>query len=105
MTPTEEKFWEIAETLPEAKKSKMFGADCIKAPNGKAVALYSKKHDTFVVKLTGAVLDEALNLPGVELFNPGGKRPMGGWAEMTYDYSDKWMGFAEAGMEYVKTLR
>ena len=105
MTLAEEKFWEIAEALPDAKKSKMFGQVCIKAPNGKAVCMYYNKNDTFVVKLTGEILDEALNLPNVELFNPMGKRPMGGWAEMSYDYSDKWMGFAEASMEYVKTLR
>ena len=105
MTKAEEKYWEVVSALPDGKKSKMFGADCVKAPNGKAVCMYYKKHDTFVVKLAGEVLDEALHLPGVDLFNPMGKRPMGGWAELSMDYSDKWLGFAEAAMEYVKTLR
>ena len=60
MTREEELFHQIATGLPEAKGSKMFGALCIKAPNGKASAMFYK--EDMVFKLTGEPLMKRLAL-------------------------------------------
>jgi hypothetical protein len=39
MSLTETLYHHIAESLPEIAKGKMFGAQCLKAPNGKALAI------------------------------------------------------------------
>jgi hypothetical protein len=42
MTNAETIFHQIVEKLPNATKSKMFGALCIKAPNGKSSTIFWK---------------------------------------------------------------
>ncbi|HLP94791.1 MAG TPA: hypothetical protein VK168_12185 [Saprospiraceae bacterium] len=37
MSPSESLYHKIADARPDAVKSKMFGAQCLKAPNGKAL--------------------------------------------------------------------
>ena len=102
MTTAQELYHQIAAELPDAKEGKMFGALCIKAPNGKAVAMFWK--DCMVFKLRGEAEKEAMSLDGVGLFNPMGNRPMGGWVQVPWDYSDRWREFGQAAMDYVRTL-
>jgi hypothetical protein len=103
MTTAEEKFNSIADSLPETKKGKMFGALCIKATNGKALAMFHK--DNMIFKLADENLKEALSLDGAALFDPMGGRPMGGWAQLPEKHSDKWETYAQKAADYVKTLR
>ncbi|MEQ8535830.1 MAG: hypothetical protein RIB86_28490 [Imperialibacter sp.] len=104
MTRTEELFHEIAESLPKAKKSKMFGAICVKAPNGKAAFMAWK--DNLVFKLEGEAQNEALSLDGCEVFRPMPERPpMGGWIRVPVDYENKWPALAAKSLAYVKTLK
>lgn len=103
MSKAEELFHQIADNLPDAKKSKMFGATCVKAPNGKAAFMVWK--DNLVFKLTGEAEKEALSLDGTGLFDPMGGRPMGGWVQVPVAYEDKWPELARQSLEYVKTLR
>ncbi|MEO1051681.1 MAG: TfoX/Sxy family protein [Bacteroidota bacterium] len=103
MNEAEALFHEIAETLPEAKKGKMFGAFCIKAPNGKALAMLWQDHMVF--KFTGESEKEAASLDGVEVFNPMQKTAMSGWYQVPYDYADKWKSFAESALVYVQSLK
>ncbi len=70
MIEAEELFHQIATELPEAKESKMFGALCIKAPNGKASAMFYR--DDIVFKLAGEHLNQILSLDGAKLFDPMG---------------------------------
>ena len=103
MSKAEALFHRIANTLPEVKKSKMFGAQCYKAPNGKALAMYWQ--DTMVFKLTGDAEHDALSLDGAQYFNPMGERPMTGWVQVPFHYAERWPEFASKALDYVKTLR
>lgn len=103
MEPAEELFYEIVASLPSAKLSKMFGALCFKAPNGKAAGMYYK--GDMVFKLTGEQENEALSLDGADYFSPMGDRVMSGWVQVPFHYKDKWQEFAQQSLEYVKTLR
>jgi len=102
MTKAEELFHKIAAELPEAKESKMFGALCIKAPNGKASAMFYKEDVVF--KLDGEPLKEALSLDGAKLFDPMGSRPMGGWVQLSYNYANKWHEIAKISFDQVKAI-
>ena len=103
MTKAEELFHQIAAELPDAKESKMFGALCIKAPNGKASAMFYK--DDMVFKLAGEPLNEILSLDGAKLFDPMGSRPMGGWVQLSLAYADRWPEIAKTSFEQVRLLK
>ncbi|MFM9945080.1 MAG: hypothetical protein ACKVQB_07570 [Bacteroidia bacterium] len=102
MTRAETLFHKIASEIPDTHEGKMFGALCIKAPNGKAGVMYWK--DYMVFKLEGDQLKVALSLDGAKIFEPMTGRQMGGWVQLSYDYADKWQAFAEQAMAYVKTI-
>lgn len=103
MTKAEELFHKIAVELPDVKEGKMFGALCIKAPNGKAGVMFWKEF--LVVKLEGEELQKALELKGAKIFTPMENRPMGGWVQLSFDHSKKWKELAKKSMDYVKTLK
>ena len=103
MTKSEELFHEIAGQLPEAKEGKMFGALCIKAPNGKAGVMFWK--EDIIFKLEGDNLKKALKLKDAKLFDPMGNRPMGGWVQLSFEHSKKWKELAVKSMDYVKNLK
>ena len=103
MTKSEALFHEIAGHLPDAKEGKMFGALCIKAPNGKAGIMFWK--EDMIFKLEGDDLKKALSLTGAKLFDPMGNRPMGGWVQLSFEHSKKWKELAVKSMEYVKNLK
>lgn len=103
MTPGETLFHKIAEALPEAKEGKMFGALCIKAPNGKAGVIY--KNETVAFKLEEPYMSEALSLDGARIFEPADGRPMNGWVQLPYSYAEQWPELAQKAMDYVKTLK
>ena len=102
MTKPEELFHQIAAEIPGAKESRMFGAMCIKAPNGKASAMFYK--EDMVFKLSGDPLKEALSLDGAALFDPMGNRPMGGWVQLPFIYASRWPEIALISFEQVKAL-
>ncbi|KAB2914921.1 MAG: hypothetical protein F9K23_12395 [Bacteroidetes bacterium] len=102
MTKAEELYHRIAETINNATKSKMFGAMCLKAPNGKAGVMFWR--DYMVFKLPEAELNEALALDGVQMFTPMDNRAMNGWAQVPYDYADRWKDWAEQSMAYTATI-
>jgi hypothetical protein len=103
MTKAEELFHKIASELPKAKESKMFGALCIKAPNGKASAMFYK--DDMIFKLEGQAEKDALKLKGAKIFDPMGGRPMKGWVQLSFEHSKKWHEFAKLAMDYVKKIK
>ena len=103
MTKSEDLFHKIAGELADVKEGKMFGALCIKAPNGKAGVMFWK--DDIIFKLEGDELKNALSLKGAKLFDPMGNRPMGGWVQLSYDHSKKWKELSKKSMDYVKSLK
>jgi hypothetical protein len=102
MTAAETLFHKIAAEIPNTTEGKMFGALCIKAPNGKSGVMFWK--DDIILKLEGDALKEAQSLDGAKLFDPMGGRPMNGWVQLSYDYKSKWKKFAETAMAEVKKL-
>lgn len=102
MTEAEQLFHKIASEISDAKEGKMFGALCIKAPNGKAGVMFWKEFMIF--KLEGKQLNEVLSLDGAKIFEPMIGRPMGGWVQLSDDYKDKWKDLAVKAMDYVKSI-
>jgi hypothetical protein len=103
MSKAEELFNKMTKEIPDVKPGKMFGALCMKTPNGKSGAMFWK--DCIVVKLQGDTLKEALSLDGSQLFEPMEGRPMKEWVQISYDYKDKWKKFAALSVEGVKKLK
>jgi hypothetical protein len=102
MSKAEQLFMDLTEVIPDARPGKMFGALCMKMPNGKAAAMFWQ--DTLVVKLQGEDLNEALCLDGAQLFEPMEGRPMKDWVQVPFYYQDRWKLFAEKSASYVKSL-
>ncbi|HWY38719.1 MAG TPA: hypothetical protein VNY73_09185 [Bacteroidia bacterium] len=103
MDKAEDLFKQLAEDLNGVKEGKMFGALCLKTPNGKSGAMFWK--DCIVVKLQGDAFKEALALKGARLFEPMEGRPMKEWVQVPYAHKDKWKKYAELSVEGVKKLK
>jgi hypothetical protein len=93
MTAAEVYFTELTQEIPNAMPGKVFGALCMKMPNGKSAAMFWK--DNIVVKLHGDALNEALSLDGAQLFEPMEGKPMKDWVQIPFNYKDQWKTFAE----------
>src|SRR4051812_11933953 len=102
MTKNEELYHQIASGIPDTAESKMFGALCIKAPNGKAGVMLWK--DDMIFKLDADHEKEALALKGAKIFAPMENRPMNGWVHVPNTHAAKWKKLAEVAMEYVKKI-
>jgi len=104
MTNAETIFHKIVDKLPNGTKSKVFGAFCIKAPNGKPSAIFWK--NDMIFKLDPESEKLALSLPGARqgthLYAPD--RPMRGWVLIPFIHSAEWARFAEKSIEYVRNL-
>jgi hypothetical protein len=102
MSEAEEFFIDIIGEVPNAKAGKMFGALCMKMPNGKSAAMFWK--DNIVVKLHDKALQEAMNLHGAQLFEPMEGRPMKEWVQIPFEYKKKWKAFATLSAQSVEAL-
>lgn len=103
MTTAEEFFIRLTSEIPNVKEGKMFGALCMKTPNGKSAAMFWK--DNIVVKLSKEPLEEALNLEGAKLFEPMESRPMKEWVQIPFAHKDKWKRFANISVALVLALK
>ena len=103
MTKQEELFHFIASAIPNTKESKMFGALCIKAPNGKAGVMFRK--DEMVFKLDEEKATDVLKLKGTHVFEPAKGRKMNGWYLVPSAHSAKWKELAEISMAIVKEIK
>ncbi|PQJ11437.1 hypothetical protein CJD36_006445 [Flavipsychrobacter stenotrophus] len=102
MTKAEELYHSIAADIPDTTKSKMFGALCLKAPNGKAGVMFWKEYMVF--KLPDTEQAEALQLKNAKMFTPMDGRAMNGWVQLSEAHSAKWKQLAETSMEHVKKI-
>jgi hypothetical protein len=102
MTEAEKLFHDVAAEIPDTVEGKMFGALCIKTPNGKSAAMFWK--DNIVVKLQGKAYAEAMSLDGAKLFDPMDGRPMKEWVQIPYAYKKDWKKFALLSVASVKEL-
>lgn len=77
------------------RESKMFGMPCLKRENGKVVAGYWKDGG-LTVKLTDETArDQALAIPGADLFDPGMGRVMREWVHVPAGQSGVWERLVE----------
>lgn len=102
MSKAEELFHAIAASLPDTVKGKMFGALCIKAPNGKAGVMLWR--DFMIFKLPAAEQEKALQLEGAQMFTPMEGRPMNGWVQLPEVHSAKWKKLAQMAMDEVRKI-
>jgi hypothetical protein len=88
-------FKSIFKELPEAIEGKMFGVNCVKASNGKTVAILWK--NTMRFKLNESDFKVALKLKGskigTHLYAP--ERPMKNWVEIPFEHSAEWINFTK----------
>ena len=102
MSKAEELFHQIASSLNDVQERKMFGALCIKAPNGKAGVMF--KDDNMIFKLPAEKEAEALQLNGAKIFEPMGGRPMTGWVQLDNRHASIWSSYAALAMENVSMI-
>ena len=72
-------------------QSKMFGMPCLKREDGKVVAGHWKDGGLTVKLTDDSAREQALSLPGAELFDPGMGRPMREWVLVPAALSDEWL--------------
>ena len=102
MSEAETYFTQLTNDIPNASPGKMFGALCMKMPNGKSAAMFWK--DNIVVKLDGEALNEVLSLDGAKLFEPMEGKPMKDWVQIPFGYKDQWKTYAEISARSVEAL-
>jgi hypothetical protein len=73
------------------QESKMFGMPCLKRENGKVVAGHWKDGGLTVKLTDNTAREQALALPGAELFDPGMGRPLREWVLVPAALSDEWL--------------
>ena len=76
-------------------ESKMFGMPCLKRENGKVVVGHWKGGGLTVKFTDEAVREQALAIPGVELFDPGMGRVMREWVLVPASQSGEWKRLVE----------
>ncbi len=103
MTKAEIFFNDLTKEIPNVTPGKMFGALCMKTPNGKSAAMFWKDH--IVVKLHGDSLKEAMNLDGTKQFEPMVGRPMREWIQIPFTYKEMWKKFAMTSSESINALK
>jgi len=77
------------------KESKMFGMPCLKREDGKVVAGHWKDGGLTVKLADEAARDQALRIPGAELFDPGMGRVMREWVLVPASQSAEWERLVE----------
>jgi hypothetical protein len=100
----DELFDDIVEDLAVrgASAGNMFGARALKSGK-KAFGCLLKSGDLAVRLGAGTSAHaEALKLDGAELFDPSGlNQPFKDWVVVPAAHSDRWLHFAEAGLDYL----
>lgn len=102
MTAAADLFEKICNNIPDVKRTRMFGAECLKSPNNKTGIMFYK--DTLLIKLTPEHMDALMARPGVKVFEPMEGRPMKGWAQVPFDLHKDWEKLAIEANTYVASL-
>ena len=102
MSEAEKYFNQLSEEIPGIKPGKMFGALCLKTPNGKSAAMMWK--DSVVVKTDEKQRDEMLGLKGASLFEPMAGKPMKDWVQVPFEHKKKWKQYILQSIEQVKDI-
>jgi hypothetical protein len=73
----------------------MFGVPCLKRESGKVVACHWKDGGIALKLVDEDAREQALALPGAELFDPGMGRRMREWVLVPAAQSDDWLRLVE----------
>jgi len=96
------KFDEICTNAIGATRSVMFGAPCLKTPNGKAaVCLYK---NFLVVKVDAETAKEIRAMDGSKTFEPKEGRPMNGWIQVGFEYANYWQEWTLKAILFVEKI-
>lgn len=76
-------------------ESQMFGVPCLKRENGKVVACAWKDGGIAVKLVAEDAREQALALPGADLFDPGMGRKMREWVHVPAAQSSQWLRLVE----------
>jgi hypothetical protein len=99
LTEENKYYLSIGNVISDAEESQMFGKPSFKI-NKKAFFCFFENEMVF--KLSGESHSDALSLDGSQLFDPSKKgRAMKEWAQVPYEYKEKWEEFAKEALEYV----
>ena len=97
-------FIDIKEHLQYGKSGKLFGADCIKALNGKAVAIFWQ--DKMLFKLDKKSIEfEIKNGASNAMHLYDNQKPMTGWISLTESQSSEWSRLTKQALVYMNTLK
>ncbi|HUF01327.1 MAG TPA: hypothetical protein VMN35_02790 [Gaiellaceae bacterium] len=77
------------------RESKMFGMPCLKRENGEVVAGLWRDGGLSVKLADEATREQALAIPGAELFDPGMGRVMREWVLVPAAHSGEWERLVE----------
>jgi hypothetical protein len=83
---------------PDIAPGKMFGMPCLKRANGKVVAGHWKDGGVTVKLVDEAARTAALELPGVDLFDPGMGRVMKEWVLVPAVLDGEWERLVEQAL-------
>jgi hypothetical protein len=88
----------LASRYDDVALGKMMGMPCVKRA-GKLKAGYWPASGSMTFKLVDpAERDGALALPGAEIFDPSGRRPMRQWVAVPAAHADEWLRLAELAL-------
>jgi len=89
---------DLASRYDEVELGKMMGMPCVKYA-GKLKAGYWPATGAMTFKLVDpAERDAALALPGAEIFDPSGRRPMRQWVAVPAEHAKEWPRLAELAL-------
>lgn len=103
MSDAEIFFLELGKEFPDLRHSKMFGAPCLKTPEGKSAAMLWQ--ESLVVKLKDDRLKEVLKLSGTRPFEPMEGKRMKEWVLIPFSHKNRWKEFLVHSSAYVKQYK
>lgn len=96
-------FDQIGESIPNAKRGKMFGEICYKL--GRRPFIYFSEEE-IICKLFDERKAQAMQLPGAHYFAPmAPDKPMTNWVCLPFEQEEHWAFFSEAAYAFVEAGR
>src|SRR5215217_2247512 len=102
MTPTDQRFWELADERcadPRITRSTMMGLPCLRW-QGQFFACLDRRNGDLVVKLSASRVDELVDAKQGGSFAPAGRR-FKQWATIRVAHQHLWAGYLAEALSFV----